>query len=102
MSLIRFPCMELTEFANGAAQSGLLSLQETTDLFLYFTAFNKPSVHYPTKQRKGLAKQICHRYDCERRELLSQSYGTPKQRNKILNIGFRTILYETFPFSILN
>ena len=29
---------------------------------------------------------------CERREHPSQSYGTPKKRNKILNIGRRTIL----------
>ncbi|XP_047736582.1 BTB/POZ domain-containing protein 6-B isoform X2 [Hyalella azteca] len=62
LSLIRLPCMELTEFANGAAQSGLLSLQETTDLFLYFTAFNKPAVSYPTKHRTGLRKQVCHRF----------------------------------------
>ena len=41
----------------------------------------------------------CH---CKRRELPSQSYGAPKKRNKILNIGLRTILYKTFPFSILN
>ena len=41
---------------------------------------------------------------CERRELPSQSYGTPKKRNKILNIGRKTILYKTFSysFSILN
>ncbi|KAK7045910.1 BTB/POZ domain-containing protein 3, partial [Halocaridina rubra] len=44
LNLIRIPCMELGEFANGAAQSGILSLQETTDLFLHFTARNKPSV----------------------------------------------------------
>ena len=42
--------------------------------------------------------------NCERREHPSQSYGTPKKCNKILNIGCRTILYETFSysFSILN
>ena len=42
--------------------------------------------------------------NCERRELPSQSYGRPKNRNKILNIGRRTILYRTFSysFSILN
>ena len=40
----------------------------------------------------------------ERTEHPSQSYGTSKKRNKILNIGRRTILYETFfySFSILN
>ena len=61
MNLIRIPCMELAEFANGAAQSGILTLQETTDLFLHFTARNKPSVSYPIKPRQGLKKQICHR-----------------------------------------
>ena len=42
--------------------------------------------------------------NCERREHPSQSYGTPKKRYKILNIGCRTILYRTFLnyFSILN
>ena len=42
-------------------------------------------------------------YYCEQRELPSQ-YGRPKKRNKIFNIGRRTILYKTFSysFSILN
>ncbi|XP_027238492.1 BTB/POZ domain-containing protein 6-B isoform X2 [Penaeus vannamei] len=62
LNLIRIPCMELGEFANGAAQSGILSLQETTDLFLHFTARNKPAVAYPVKPRQGLKKQICHRF----------------------------------------
>lgn len=61
MNLIRIPCMELAEFANGAAQSGILTLQETTDLFLHFTARNKPTVAFPIKPRQGLKKQICHR-----------------------------------------
>ena len=49
-------------------------------------------------------ENILPRYtDCERRELPSQ-YGRPKKRNKIFNIGRRTILYKTFSysFSILN
>ncbi|KAG0698664.1 BTB/POZ domain-containing protein 6 [Chionoecetes opilio] len=62
LNLVRIPCMELAEFANGAAQSGILSLQETTDLFLHFTARNKPTVSYPIKPRQGLKKQICHRF----------------------------------------
>ncbi|KAG7154499.1 BTB/POZ domain-containing protein 6-like 3 [Homarus americanus] len=62
LNLIRIPCMELGEFANGAAQSGILTLQETTDLFLHFTARNKPLVSYPVKPRQGLKKQICHRF----------------------------------------
>ena len=64
MHLIRLPCMELSEFANGPAQAGILSLQETTDLFLHFTAHAKPKVNYPIKARVGLKKQICHRLVC--------------------------------------
>ncbi|XP_076038831.1 BTB/POZ domain containing protein 3 lute [Oratosquilla oratoria] len=60
--LVRIPCMELEEFANGAAQCGILNLQETTDLFLHFTARNKPAISYPVKARLGLRKQICHRF----------------------------------------
>jgi len=44
--LIRLPTMALEDFANDAAQSGILTLQETTDVFLYFTARNKPSISY--------------------------------------------------------
>ena len=39
---------------------------------------------------------------CERRDHPSQSYGTPKKRNKILNIGRRTILYRTFFYYFFN
>jgi len=38
--------MALEDFANDAAQSGILTLQETTDVFLYFTARNKTSLLY--------------------------------------------------------
>ena len=56
--LIRIPTMSLEEFANEAAQAGILSLKETTDLFLHFTAKNKPNVNYPTKCRQGLKPQV--------------------------------------------
>ena len=42
-----------------------------------------------------LADSVNGIYDCERRELPSQ-YGRPKKRNKIFNIGRRTILYKHF------
>lgn len=60
--LLRIPTMTIEEFANGPAQSGLLSLQETTDIFLYYTARNKPILSFPTKKRLGLKIQICHRF----------------------------------------
>lgn len=60
--LVRIPAMSLEEYANGAAQSGILTLQETTDIFLYFTATNKPALLFPIKTRTGLKPQVCHRF----------------------------------------
>lgn len=75
--------MTLEDFANEAAQSGILTLQETTDVFLYYTARNKPSLLYryskqysfkispqvnehfyfnSCKPRAGLKPQVCHRF----------------------------------------
>lgn len=56
--LVRIPTMSLEEFANGAAQLGILTQQETIDLFLHFTAHNKPHLSYPTKARTGLKPQV--------------------------------------------
>jgi len=62
MFLIRFPAMAVEEFADFAAQSGMLSLKETTDIFLHFTAKQKPLLEYPSKQRIGMSPQVCHRF----------------------------------------
>lgn len=56
--LIRIPTMTLEEFANGAAQKGILTQQETIDIFFHFTANNKPSLQYPIKARAGLKSQV--------------------------------------------
>lgn len=56
--LLRIPTMSLEEFANGAAQVGILTDQETIDIFLHFTALNKPSLQYPIKPRAGLKSQV--------------------------------------------
>lgn len=60
--LIRIPSMLLEEFANGPAQSGLLTSHETTNVFLYFTARNKPDLPFKRKCRSGLLPQKCHRF----------------------------------------
>ena len=62
MQCIRFPCMNLQQFADSPAQSGMLSLQETTDIFLNFTAKQKPPVEYPTNPRLGMKPLTCHRF----------------------------------------
>lgn len=56
--LVRIPTMSLEEFANGAAQLGILTPQETIDIFLNFTALNKPQLNYPTRGRTGLRSQV--------------------------------------------
>lgn len=56
--LIRIPTMTLEEFANGAAQIGILTQQETIDIFFHFTANNKPLLQYPIKARTGLKSQV--------------------------------------------
>uniref|UniRef100_UPI00358FA7C0 BTB/POZ domain-containing protein 3-like isoform X2 n=1 Tax=Myxine glutinosa TaxID=7769 RepID=UPI00358FA7C0 len=60
--LIRVPTMHVEEFANGVAQSGILTLQETNNIFLWYTATNKPQLRFPTSPRKGLVPQRCHRF----------------------------------------
>ncbi|CAL8329315.1 unnamed protein product [Merluccius merluccius] len=60
--LLRLPSMPLDDFANGPAQSGLLTLSETNELFLWFTAVNKPSLRFCSSARAGLPAQRCHRF----------------------------------------
>uniref|UniRef100_A0A8C5UVV5 BTB domain-containing protein n=1 Tax=Microcebus murinus TaxID=30608 RepID=A0A8C5UVV5_MICMU len=60
--LIRIPTMALDDFANGAAQSGVLTLNETSDIFLWYTAAKKPELQFVSKARKGLVPQRCHRF----------------------------------------
>ncbi|XP_023291285.2 BTB/POZ domain-containing protein 6 isoform X2 [Lucilia cuprina] len=62
LHLIRIPTMSLDEFANGVAQTGILTSQETIDMFLHFTAKSKPTLNFPTKPRAGLKTQVCHRF----------------------------------------
>jgi len=59
---VRYPAMSVQEFADTAAQSGLLTLQETTDIFLHFTAKQKPNLQCPTKPRTGMKALLCHRF----------------------------------------
>lgn len=62
LRMIRMPTMSLEEFANGVAQSGILTPQETIDIFLNFTALRKPSLDFPDRSRSGLKMQVCHRF----------------------------------------
>ncbi|XP_075387378.1 BTB/POZ domain-containing protein 6 isoform X2 [Tenrec ecaudatus] len=60
--LVRIPTMTLEEFADGAAQSDILTLEETHNIFLWYTAAKKPPLEFPLTKRKGLVPQRCHRF----------------------------------------
>ena len=62
MYLIRFPTMTEREFANCVVQSGLLSKQEIIDVFLIFSADNKPKVQFPATHRVGYKITACRRF----------------------------------------
>ncbi|XP_054879015.1 LOW QUALITY PROTEIN: BTB/POZ domain-containing protein 6-B-like [Poeciliopsis prolifica] len=60
--LLRVPSMSLQEFADGPAQSEVLTLAETHNIFLWYTATNKPQLDFLWEKRVGLAPQRCHRF----------------------------------------
>ncbi|KAK3737929.1 hypothetical protein RRG08_028553 [Elysia crispata] len=63
LNMVRFPAMSLEEFANGPAQSNVLTLQECHDLFLYFTARHYPKgLSFSKLSRKGLSQFHVHRF----------------------------------------
>ncbi|PAV82510.1 hypothetical protein WR25_19768 [Diploscapter pachys] len=54
LNLIRYPLMTVEEFAQGPAQSGLLSDRQALDLFLHFTVNPKPSSGFIDKPRAAI------------------------------------------------
>ena len=60
--MLRLPTMTVKDYANGPAKLGILTLQEAHDLFLYFTADDKPSLPFSTIPRRGLKPQRCRRF----------------------------------------
>ncbi|KAM6968465.1 BTB/POZ domain-containing protein 6-B-like [Tautogolabrus adspersus] len=60
--LVRIPSMSLEEFADGAAQCDILTLEETHNVFLWYTAAKKPELDFPLTARQGLSPQRCHRF----------------------------------------
>ena len=59
---IRLSAMKLEEFANHVANSGILTLKETTEIFLYYTAKDKPQIDFVCRPRRGLLSKCCHRF----------------------------------------
>lgn len=62
LHLLRLPALTLEEFANGVAQFDFLTPQETRDIFLWFTAAEKPRLDFPVSPRTGLEPQRCIRF----------------------------------------
>lgn len=67
MKNIRFPLMSPLEFADEVARSGLLSYEETTNIFLYFFSTHETKLQFskiPRKPRETLVKKTlrCSRF----------------------------------------
>ncbi|XP_014666839.1 PREDICTED: BTB/POZ domain-containing protein 6-B-like [Priapulus caudatus] len=60
--LIRVPVIALTDYADDVVGSGMLTLREATDVFLYHTATRKPAIDFPTCARDGLKPRWCRRF----------------------------------------
>merc|ERR1719341_230108 len=67
---IRFPLMSVEEFAQGPAQSGILTDRETVSLFLHFTVNPKPPVGFldvPRCSMTGKEQTVCRFQQIESR-----------------------------------
>jgi len=67
---IRFPLMTVEEFAQGPAQSGILTDRETVSLFLHFTVNPKPAVGFldvPRCSMTGKEQTVCRFQQIESR-----------------------------------
>ncbi|XP_076800677.1 BTB/POZ domain-containing protein 1-like [Clavelina lepadiformis] len=70
ISLVRFPLMNVEEFAQGPAQSGILTDREVVELFLYFTLNPKPRVRFSDRARcsiTGKEYSVCRFLDVAER-----------------------------------
>ncbi|MCL4124159.1 UNVERIFIED_CONTAM: hypothetical protein GTU68_027466 [Idotea baltica] len=70
LSLIRFPLMSIEEFAQGPAQSDILTDKEIVQLFLYFTVNPKPPVNFldiPRCCMTGKEQSVCRFQQIESR-----------------------------------
>ena len=79
--LVRFPVMSLEEFADGAAQSGILSKQEIIDVFLFFGGKIKPKLQFSTIHRRGREVTTLQRF-----QSINSNWGVPVGRTN--NIEF--------------
>ena len=95
------------DFADGAAKSGLLSIQESLDIFLYFTASDKPELQFPTTRRKKCLKR-CLRFSTTLRDHGDDgwSYDDPESCDSIQFSADKSIsvvgfgLYGSFEDSV--
>jgi len=70
LNQIRFPLMTVEEFAQGPAQSGILTDRETVSLFLHFTVNPKPPVGFldvPRCSMTGKEQTVCRFQQIESR-----------------------------------
>ncbi|ELK29926.1 BTB/POZ domain-containing protein 6 [Myotis davidii] len=70
--LVRIPTMTLEEFANGTAQSVILTLEETHNIFLWYTVANKPPLDFGLTKRQ---EDVCGRAGSVRVQLRKARYS---------------------------
>ncbi|KRZ69173.1 BTB/POZ domain-containing protein 6 [Trichinella papuae] len=61
-NMIRFPVMQVEDFANLVILSGVLTSEEVVDIILHFFSKEKPKLLFPISQRLGLPLKRCHRF----------------------------------------
>ena len=59
LHLVRMPAMKQKDFCNGAAQSGILTTQETLDMLRYFNSDTKPEIPFLKAERKPPGPCTC-------------------------------------------
>ncbi|KAI4804614.1 hypothetical protein KUCAC02_026237 [Chaenocephalus aceratus] len=81
--LVHIPSMSLEEFADGAAQCDILTLEETHNVFLWYTAAKKPDLEFPLTEREGLAPQRCHRFQSSAYRSNQWRYPRPLRQHSV-------------------
>lgn len=91
--LLRFPLMNIDEFASNAAQSGLLTDKEIVNLFLFYTVKTKNSIPFPFTPRCYITGE---EYSVNRFERTESRWGYSGTSDRIRFVTNKTIFVIGF------